>query len=93
MRVAKIKRADVPVGDQRVADDGFTCLTEGRACTVCQDDIGLYVRCGGAAQEDGLDPRDWPRIETHRLAGQEDDDGSLIGSEYYVPPGFVQGSS
>jgi hypothetical protein len=66
--------SEVKVGDILIADDGFTCIDEGRECVVKADDNGeLYVDCCGP--EDTRSDYD----DTHMLDGQEDEDGNLIG--------------
>jgi hypothetical protein len=60
-----MKLTDLKPGDLIVADDGFTCLTEGEVCEVLfsNDANEAYVKCS-----DG----------THYLDGQLDEDGEII---------------
>lgn len=56
---------DVKRGTILIADDGFTCLTNGQECEVMRDAWGLFVHC---------------RDGEHYLDGQLDDDaGDYIG--------------
>jgi hypothetical protein len=83
-----LKMEDIKVGDKLKADGGFTCIEEGRVCDVKADDKGnLYVDCCGTEcdfrteVDDRDDPKDFTYTEQHRIDGQEDENGTLIGFE------------
>jgi hypothetical protein len=63
--MTKIKLSDLKAGDTIIADEGFTCMEAGPKKIHAADD-GLYIRC-----EHGR----------HYLAGQLNDDGTLVGLE------------
>ncbi len=59
-----VKFNDIKVGDELVADSGFTCLSNGITVAVQQDDAGFFVTCYNGK---------------HHLDGQLNDDGDLVG--------------
>lgn len=73
-----MKMSDICVGDVLIADDGFTCIEDGRECVVASDSGGdLYVMCQGSDLETPASGGAY--CEHHLLIGQEDEDGEIVG--------------
>lgn len=76
--MAWAKFDQVKAGDVLIADGGFTCITEGRACEVKVDDKGLFVDCAGSRFT--RPPKDEAKYRhQHYLDGQLDDGDLYIG--------------
>jgi hypothetical protein len=72
-----LRLEDLNVGDVVIVDGGFDCMSAGPKVVHADERGELYVPCLGPIGADGT-PED-PGPCQHFLAGQEDEDGSLVG--------------